>query len=97
MLGLVLNTPAHHHIHHASNNACRDKNFGGALIVFDRLFGTFAEAPTAEPLRYGLVGREPQPSRSLRIAIDGWLEILGRLWLARSWRERYAAAFGPPR
>ncbi|HUH85938.1 MAG TPA: sterol desaturase family protein [Stellaceae bacterium] len=96
-LGLVLNTPAHHHVHHASNAACRDKNFGGALIVFDRLFGTFAEAPAAEKLRYGLAGREPEPSRSLRVAIDGWRDILRGLWQAQTWRERCAAAFGPPR
>src|SRR5581483_2365803 len=46
----VLNTPRHHHVHHAANEVCLDRNFGGILIVFDRLFGTFAGAP-AEPLR----------------------------------------------
>ncbi|WOH54783.1 sterol desaturase family protein [Bradyrhizobium sp. sBnM-33] len=47
-LELVLNTPAHHRVHHASNEPCLDKNFGGMLIIFDRLFGTFAEAPAQE-------------------------------------------------
>lgn len=47
----VLNTPAHHRVHHASNASCLDRNYGGVLIVFDRLFGTFAEAPEHEPLR----------------------------------------------
>jgi len=32
----VLNTPDHHRVHHASNDACLDKNYGGILIVFDR-------------------------------------------------------------
>src|SRR5215468_401320 len=52
----VLNTPRHHHVHHASNDPCLDKNFGSVLIVFDRLFGSFAEAPVDEPLRFGLKG-----------------------------------------
>lgn len=51
----VLNTPAHHRVHHASNRAYLDKNYGGVVIVFDRLFGTFAEARADEPFRYGLV------------------------------------------
>ncbi len=55
----VLNTPTHHSVHHACNDGCLDKNFGGTLIIFDRVFGTFAAPPKEEPLRYGLVGREP--------------------------------------
>jgi sterol desaturase/sphingolipid hydroxylase (fatty acid hydroxylase superfamily) len=47
----VLNTPAHHRVHHASNEHCLDKNFGGIFIIWDRLFGTFAEAPRDEKLR----------------------------------------------
>ena len=38
----VLNTPSHHRVHHASNAEYLDKNFGGVLIMFDRLFGTLA-------------------------------------------------------
>ena len=49
----VLNTPAHHRVHHASNASCLDKNFAGVFIVWDRLFGTFAAAPTDEKLRFG--------------------------------------------
>lgn len=39
----VLNTPSHHRVHHGSNAAYLDKNFGGILIIWDKLFGTFAE------------------------------------------------------
>lgn len=37
----VFNTPSHHRVHHGTNHAYLDKNFGGILIVWDRLFGTF--------------------------------------------------------
>ena len=40
---LVMNTPSHHRVHHGSNREYLDKNFGGMFIVWDRLFGTFAE------------------------------------------------------
>ena len=39
--GLVFNTPSHHRVHHATNPQYLDRNHGGILIVWDRLFGTF--------------------------------------------------------
>lgn len=42
-LELVINTPSHHRVHHARNPAYLDKNYGAILIVWDRLFGTFAQ------------------------------------------------------
>ena len=93
----VLNTPRHHHVHHASNDAYLDKNFGSVLIVFDRLFGTFAAAPAEEPLRYGLKGG-PAPNRHpFAAALAGWQEIGRDLRRAGSWRGRWQALFGSPR
>jgi sterol desaturase/sphingolipid hydroxylase (fatty acid hydroxylase superfamily) len=50
-LGLIFNTASHHRVHHAAEAPYLDRNFGGTLIIWDRLFGTF----TAEtsPVRYG--------------------------------------------
>ena len=48
----VFNTPSHHRVHHGSNHQYLDKNYGGILIVWDRLFGTFE--PEGERVRYGL-------------------------------------------
>lgn len=42
-LEYILNTPSHHRVHHGSNLYCIDKNYGGTLIIWDRLFGTFQE------------------------------------------------------
>ena len=39
----VLNTPSHHRVHHARNPKYIDRNHGGTLIVWDRLFGTFGQ------------------------------------------------------
>ena len=53
----VFNTPAHHRLHHGSNAAYIDRNFGGVLIVFDRLFGTLGDERPDEPIHYGLAHR----------------------------------------
>lgn len=56
-LGLVdkvLDTPSNHRVHHASNPAYIDKNFGGVFMVWDHLFGTYAPELDGEKLRYGI-------------------------------------------
>ncbi|MBX3264096.1 MAG: sterol desaturase family protein [Labilithrix sp.] len=42
-LDRILNLPSHHRVHHAINEPYLDKNYGATLIVWDRLFGTYAE------------------------------------------------------
>lgn len=37
----VLNTPSHHRVHHGVQDQYLDKNYGGILVIWDRLFGTF--------------------------------------------------------
>jgi hypothetical protein len=61
-LEYVFNTPSSHRVHHASNVEYLDANYGGVLIIFDRLFGTYVEERAAEPCRYGLV--TPTTSRN---------------------------------
>lgn len=94
-LEFVLNTPAHHRVHHASNEPCLDKNYGGILIIFDRLFGTFAHAPADEPLRYGLVGGK-RSFNPVRIALGEWIAMLHDVRKAAGARAKFRALFGPP-
>ena len=55
-LELIFNTPSHHRVHHGRNPFCIDKNYAGVLIIWDRMFGTFAsEFSTTEKIQYGLV------------------------------------------
>ena len=91
----VLNTPAHHRVHHASNATCLDKNFGGILIIFDRLFGTFGEKPTGEPLRYGLVDGMTSYN-PLRIVFGEWLAMFRDVSRARSMLDKLRVLFAPP-
>lgn len=50
--GLFLNTPSAHRVHHGSNEKYIDKNYGGMLIIFDRLFGTYQRED--EKVKYGV-------------------------------------------
>jgi len=53
-LEYFLVTPSHHRIHHAINPIYIDKNFGGILIIWDKIFGTFQEElPDVKPV-YGI-------------------------------------------
>lgn len=47
-----LNTPSKHRVHHGTNDYCIDKNYGGMLIIWDQLYGTYT--PEDEPIRYGV-------------------------------------------
>lgn len=61
----VFVTPSAHRVHHGSNPEYLDKNFGSMLIVWDRLFGTYA--PETVEVRYGLAGgkRVSTPTQAL--------------------------------
>lgn len=91
----VFNTPSHHRVHHASNPDYLDCNYGGVLIVFDRLFGTCREAQPGVPIRYGLV----EPVRSynpVKIAFHAWATLARDLRRARGPGEVVRTLFGPP-
>ncbi|MEZ5660833.1 MAG: sterol desaturase family protein [Burkholderiaceae bacterium] len=94
-LEYVLNTPSAHRVHHASNLEYLDANYGGVLIIFDRLFGTYVPERDDTPCVYGWV----RPIRSynpLAIEFTTWASLARDLLSARSLREVGGYLFGPP-
>ncbi|MEP1207243.1 MAG: sterol desaturase family protein [Rhizobiaceae bacterium] len=94
----VWNTPSHHRVHHGCDNKYLDKNYGGILIVWDRMFGSFQEEE--ETPRYGLkrdfdspnplhvwFSELPQLWRDLKAA-KGIREIVMRLFAAPGWTPK---------
>jgi sterol desaturase/sphingolipid hydroxylase (fatty acid hydroxylase superfamily) len=68
-------TPAAHRVHHGSNPEYIDKNFGAVLIVWDRLFGTFAAE--VAPVRYGIGSkRVDTPTEAL---VGGYPSLLSEM------------------
>jgi len=67
--GRILQSPAHHQLHHSANPAHFDKNLGFALALWDWAFGTLAlPGKTREPIVFG-VGGEAAPFRSALSAL----------------------------
>jgi sterol desaturase/sphingolipid hydroxylase (fatty acid hydroxylase superfamily) len=89
----VLNTPSHHRVHHASNPQYLDKNYAGILIIWDRLFGTFA--PEVERPVYGLT-KNLQTFNPVRIAFHEFAAILKDLRRPEPLRTRLSRAFRNP-
>jgi sterol desaturase/sphingolipid hydroxylase (fatty acid hydroxylase superfamily) len=89
----VFNTPSHHRVHHGSDREYLDRNYGGILIVWDRLFGTFA-AERHRPT-YGLT-TPVDTYNLLRLQFGEYAAIARDLRVARGWRARAGYLFGPP-
>lgn len=89
----VLNTPSHHRVHHGINDEYLDRNYGGVLIIWDRLFGTFIEEK--EEPRYGILN-QLEGHNPVWANLHAWIELLRNL----SVRERVSSSlikiFGSP-
>ncbi|MFP6556749.1 sterol desaturase family protein [Paraburkholderia sp. B3] len=94
-LEYVFNTPSAHRVHHASNVEYLDANYGGALIIFDRLFGTYVAERDELPCRYGLV----TPTRSQNpfvVEFGHWASLARDLTAARNLATVLGHLFRPP-
>lgn len=89
------NTPSNHRVHHGSNPEYLDSNYGGVLMVFDRLFGTYVEERADVPPRYGLT-TPLLTYNPLRIAFHEWLNLARDVRDARGASDVWRALFAPP-
>jgi sterol desaturase/sphingolipid hydroxylase (fatty acid hydroxylase superfamily) len=89
----VFNTPSHHRVHHGANEVYLDRNYGGILIVWDRLFGSF-QGETERP-RYGLT-QNIRTFRPTRVAFHEFADLARDVRRAGSWRHRLGYVFRGP-
>ncbi len=54
--GRLIQSPAHHQLHHSREPAYQRRNLGFALTIFDRLFGTLAAPGNEPPSAFGTTG-----------------------------------------
>lgn len=84
----IFNTPSHHRVHHGANPEYIDHNYGGVLIIFDRLFGTFIPEHPDLPLIYGLT--DPLRSHNpVKIAFSEWHKLFQELKQVQTWYDRW--------
>lgn len=91
----IFNTPSHHRVHHAIEPEYLDRNYGGVLIIWDKLFGTFAQYRDSAPITYGMV-QQIDTNHPVKIAFAEWLALWNDLRAARSLREVLGYAFAAP-
>lgn len=87
----VFNTPSVHRVHHGSNRKYLDKNYGGVLILWDKLFGTFQREEDA--VAYGLPDNI-QTNNPVTINFIEYRNILRDMRRCRTWKDRLWICFG---
>jgi len=89
----IFNTPSHHRVHHGMDAEYLDKNYGGILIIWDRMFGTYAD----ELFRphYGLT-KQVDTYNIWTLQTHEYAAIARDIRRADRWRDRLGYAVGPP-
>ena len=92
---LIFNTPSHHRVHHASNICYLDKNHAGTLIIWDRMFGTYAEEAADIPIKYGIT-TNINTYNPLRIATHEFVSLWKDVRRAPTVKDKLKYMFYPP-
>ncbi len=86
-------SPSNHRVHHAVNDDYLDKNYGGILVLWDRLFGSFQEEQ--EPCVYGTRGQLNSWDPLWANAEVYWA-LAQASWRTRHWGDKVRVWFKPP-
>ena len=91
----VFASPSNHRVHHGVNERYLDKNYGGILILWDRLFGTFEEERDDDPVVYGT--RKPLRSHDpLWANLEVYAALARDSWRTRRWGDKLRVWGKPP-
>lgn len=91
----IFNTHTMHQVHHARNLEYMDKNHGGFLNIFDRMFGTFKELDEEIEIEYG-VTKSPDSYNPLVILTHEYKDIWKDMKRSPKLKHKFIYAFGPP-
>jgi alkylglycerol monooxygenase len=88
-------SPSNHRVHHAVNDLYVDRNYGGVLVVWDRIFGSFQEEDDKEKCVYGT--RSPLNSWDpLWANAEVYAALFKDAWHARNWLDKLRVFLKPP-
>src|SRR6185369_626732 len=87
------NTPSHHRVHHGSDLKYLDKNHGGILIIWDRMFGSFQ--PEEERPTYGLT-KNINSYNPFTIAFTTWGQLFKKAFASGSFITGIKYFLKPP-
>lgn len=89
----IFNTPSHHRVHHGANHGYLDRNYGGILIIWDRLFGTFRDED--DKVVYGLT-KNVNSFNPLRVATHEWSDMIADVRGTKSLKVKLGFIFKGP-
>ena len=93
-LEYVFNTPSHHRVHHSKLPEYINKNFGGVVIFYDRMFGSLAVERAGVIHSYGLSGEAGARTGAVSIAFGEWGSMFRAMGKARGPGSKLKVAFG---
>jgi alkylglycerol monooxygenase len=88
-------SPSNHRVHHAVNDQYIDRNYGGILLVWDRLFGSFQEEDDKDPCVYGTRG-QLNSWDPLWANVDVYWALAKNSWRTEKWTDKVRVWFKPP-
>lgn len=91
----IFNTPQLHQIHHSKNFAYMDKNFGGILIIWDKIFGTFHNGRDGQQRHFG-VTKPPASYNPVKIITHEFENIWNDVRNAKTLTDKLNYVFGAP-
>ena len=86
-------TPSAHRVHHGVNEEYLNKNFGNLFIVWDRIFGTYAEEK--EAVIFGLTNNV-KTFNPFRITAFSWLQFVNDFKQSNNLSDKFMSFFGSP-
>lgn len=90
----ILVTPSNHRVHHAQNACYIDRNYGGVLIIWDRMFFTFQEELAEEKPIYG-IRKALKSWNPLWANLHIYLQLGQDCWRTKHWRDKFLIWFKP--
>ena len=91
----IFNTHTMHQVHHSRNLEYMDKNHGGFLNIFDKIFGTWKELDDTLPIEYGVTS-PPKSHNPWVVLTHEYVNIWNDMKRSKNWRHKFMYVFGPP-
>lgn len=90
----LFNTPSHHRVHHGRNPEYIDKNYAGVLIIWDKLFNTFALEQAR--VDYGIT-KPVHSFNPITVTFSEWADLATDVFAKNlTVKQRFGILFNPP-
>ncbi|MCG8520498.1 MAG: sterol desaturase family protein [Pseudomonadales bacterium] len=90
----VMSTPSSHRVHHAKNPIYIDRNYGGTLVIWDRVFGTWQPELASTPCHYGTT-RPLDTLNPIRANLQHWSMLARDTLTTARWQDKLSLWFRP--